>query len=308
MASTPLPELARQTLGRRNIFLLPTAEGGLFAGTLLVFLLAAINYSNGLAYAMTFLWAAAAALSLTSSQRNLLGLTLEEALPRAGFTGDSVGFRAIIANPHPTARWGIRIEGPTGGALSLDLAPHERRLIEIPHPALARGQVFPPTLRLSSHYPFGLLRAFSRRLRLTTPALSYPRPARNAPLPPGCETTDEDTDLGTIRAGGQDFADLTPFRVGDSPRHIHWKAAAAGRGLLVKQFAGQADHAVWLTLPSGLDLEAGLSFMCRQILDAERTGYRYGLRLGLLCLPPESGGRHQERCLRTLALFEDTRE
>jgi uncharacterized protein (DUF58 family) len=103
-----------------------------------------------------------------------------------------------------------------------------------------------------------------------------------------------------------DFAGLREYHYGDSPRHIHWKAVARGEGLVTKQFAGEHGGIVWLeweALP-GHDVETRLSVLCRWVLDAEAAGWRYGLRLPALTLPPASGAAHRHACLQALALFD----
>ncbi|MHB1566156.1 MAG: DUF58 domain-containing protein [Acidiferrobacter sp.] len=297
---------AARTLGRRALFLWPTRGGVAFAATLGVLLLAAINYGNGLAYATTFLLAAIAALSLVGAQRNLRTLGVAEEAPRADFAGRAVGFRVVLASNSGVSRFGICVEALGGSAVTVDLAAGERRLVELAWPTTRRGRVPAPVVRVSSRYPFGLVRVVSRRLRLTEPALAYPQPAPQAALPDGLAATDAAADsAGRVREGSGDFAGLMPFRPGASPHHIHWKAAAAGRGLLLKRFAGAADTAIWLSVTGRGPLEARLSRVCRQLLEAERQGFHYGLILGRQQLPLARGRAHCERCLRTLALYDE---
>ena len=299
--------LPAQTLGRRSVYLLPTREGLWFGATLLVLLLAAINYDNGLAYAVAFLLASLATLSSAAAQRNLLGLSVHEGLPQANFAGFPVTFRVIVGNPSNVPRLGITLAPERGPGQTFDLPAHEHRTVDIPWQTRRRGLVPAPSLRLSSRYPFGLLRAFSRRLPLEDPAIAYPSPALHAPLPSGRPGADSDQEaLGVGTDGGGDFVGLSALRPGESPRHIHWKAVAAGRGLVVKRFAGLAEREVWLTLPPFGDLEERLSRLCRQVLEAERQGYRYGLETCGAALAPGAGPLHLEACLSKLALHEST--
>src|SRR5882672_7762412 len=46
--------------------------------------------------------------------------------------------------------------------------------------------------------------------------------------------------------GQEDFSGLRQYHIGDSPRHIAWKAAARDQGLLTKQFSGRTDTELWL--------------------------------------------------------------
>ena len=63
-------------LGQRNIYILPTRAGLTFALTLIVMLLASINYQLNLCYALTFLLAGAGLVSMHVTHSNLRGLTL----------------------------------------------------------------------------------------------------------------------------------------------------------------------------------------------------------------------------------------
>jgi len=298
--------MAACTLGRRSIYLLPTREGFWFLGTLLVLLLAAVNYGNGLAYALTFLLAAMATLSSAVSQRNLLGITVHEGAVRAAFAGSPVGFRIILVNATQSPRFGITVAVGKTTITTVDLAALEQRCIDIPKDTVRRGRVSAPIVRLYSHYPYGLLRAFSRRLKLEDPGIAYPKPAHYAALPAGLGFVDASPEsVGARPNGGGDFHGLTPLREGENPHHIHWKAVAAGRGLLVKRFAGLADREIWLTLPVAGELEERLGRVCRQALSAEREGYRYGLVLDETRIPPDNGRFHLERCLHKLALYSD---
>lgn len=293
-----------QVLGGRNIYLLPTRDGLLFAITLCVLLLGAINYGNGLAYAFTFLLAAMAVVSMTAGQRNLAGLRLSEVPPRSGFSGGEVCFRVLLKNEQASPRWGITVTLVGGSGTRIDLMPSEHRVIELPVAARRRGPVAPPIVQLTTRYPFGLLRVWSRRFPLSQAALAYPMPAVDAVLPAGSPGAPEETAHQKLAlAEGPDFSGLAVYRSGDNPHHIHWKAAAAGRGLLVKRFAGTVDGEVWLKLQGHDPIERRLSVLCRQVLLAERLGLRYGLDLGASVTPAGNGARHEEHCLCQLALY-----
>ena len=90
-------------------------------------------------------------------------------------------------------------------------------------------------------------------------------------------------------------------------RHVDWRAVARGQPLLLKQFVGTGGQRVWLTWAdvSGLpDVEAKLSQLCRWIVEAEREGFQYGLRLPGFEGSPSRGDRHRHHLLRALALFQ----
>jgi uncharacterized protein (DUF58 family) len=88
---------------------------------------------------------------------------------------------------------------------------------------------------------------------------------------------------------------------------VAWKAVARSQKMLTKQFSGEAASELWLdwaALPAALDLEARLSRLAGWVLQAERLGALYGLRLPGFEVPPSHGESHSAACLRALALYQ----
>src|SRR5215475_10032937 len=77
------------TLTQRNIYIVPTRAGFGFAGTLLLLLIASINYQLSLGFALTFLLAGSAAASMHMTHGSLRGLTLHLKPLQPAFAGDS---------------------------------------------------------------------------------------------------------------------------------------------------------------------------------------------------------------------------
>ena len=55
------------------------------------------------------------------------------------------------------------------------------------------------------------------------------------------------------------------------------------------------------TADLGADTEARLSRLCAWVLQADRIGARYGLRLPGREIAPDEGPNHRQRCLEALA-------
>jgi uncharacterized protein (DUF58 family) len=107
---------------------------------------------------------------------------------------------------------------------------------------------------------------------------------------------------------GDDFAGVRPYILGESQRHIDWKAVARGQGLMTKQFSPEASGSLYLDLASAAlaGLEDRLSQLALWVLEAERARRPYGLRLPSVEIAPSLGDLHFHRCLRTLALFSES--
>jgi uncharacterized protein (DUF58 family) len=144
-------------------------------------------------------------------------------------------------------------------------------------------------------------------LKFDLPILIYPRPAEKARLQQNLvEQYDGQTSTSTIE--GDDFAGLREHRVGESLRHISWKAYAQGKGLLTKTFQGHARPSLWIdwnSLTEG-SLEDKLSLMASLVLAAENEEQKYGLRLPGTTIEQDYGNAHKHACLQALAIFRQS--
>lgn len=290
-------------LGRRQLFMLPTRFGLLFALLLAVQLLAAINYGNGLAYALTFLLGSLAVVSMLYTHRNLFRLRLSAGMCAPVFAGETAAFRIHITNDSDTPRFGVVVMHDKKEIARADIPARGSADVYLNVPVVKRGTLAMPAVTLITCFPLGLLYSWSRRVALDQSCLVYPRPAGPTPLRTRTETSLEPAT--GIRAGGDDYIGAREFQPGDSPRHVDWKAVARGEPWHVKQFGGGYQATVWLDWDTleGLDAETRLSTLTRWVLDAQQQGTLYGLRLPDQALNPSNGEMHQHECLKRLALF-----
>ncbi len=298
-----------------RVFILPTRYGYAFALALAAMLLGAVNYNNGLAYVLTFLLASMALVSMLHTNRNLSRLKLGVSAPKPAFAGGAARFYLSIDNRGQPARYAlnVRYRYDPEARDKLDGVHHTgcasdtvaREVIEAP--AIRRG--FQPLgqVVLSTRYPFGLFRAWCP-LKVDTECLVYPRPEGRQALPATSAAGAHES--GTRGIGRDDFAGFRDYVPGDSPRQIHWKAVAREQGLPVKIFSGANAGDLLLRFEDveATHTEARLSQLCRWVLDADAAGYRYGLSLPGVEIPPDDGDAHRHSCLRALALYNSGRE
>ena len=301
MSAIPAPK--EVSLGRRQLFMLPTRFGLLFALLLVVQLLTAINYGNGLAYALTFLLGSLAVVSMLYTHRNLFRLRLAAGICAPVFADEIAMFRIHLTNDSDIPRFGVKVMCEKNEVAVVDISAHDSIDVELPVPARQRGRLVIPPVTITTRFPLGLLYSWSRRVELEQFCVVYPRPAEHTPRQSREEETHELTQ--GVKTGGDDYIGTREFRPGDSPHHVDWKAVARGEGWRIKQFGGGYRPTTWLdwdTLP-GLDTETRLSVLTRWVQDAERDGILYGLRLPEGTIAPANGEHHQHECLRALALF-----
>ena len=297
-----VPEAPPVTLGQRRIFILPTQQGYFFALTLLVLLFAAIQYQLSLGFVLTFLLGGMAGVAMLHTWRNLAHVKLRPGRCDPVFAGDTAHFSITIETP-AQRRFAIAARRRGGDAVHVDVAPGEVATVDLPVVASRRGLLKCGRLEIFTRYPVGLFHAWSY-VDFDLGVVVYPRPDIQAGRPPTHSrgTAEE----GIPMPGDEEFNVLRTYRAGDAPKLIAWKALARERGLLTKEFSAMASSELWLDWDDAraADPEARLSILCQWVLQAERYGQAYGLRMPGVALNPTRGEAHCARCLETLAIFE----
>ncbi|GAA4006406.1 DUF58 domain-containing protein [Comamonas faecalis] len=306
-----LPRSDSLQLTQRMVYILPTGAGWMLALTLLVLLIASINFQLNLGYLLTFLLAGTVAAGMVVSHATLRGLQLHLAPPAPTFLGAAAQLQLQLTNTRRRPRHAVGVSVQGSGQWSwVDVPGQSSTSMAIAFTPRQRGLQAVPVLRLQTRYPLGAFRVWAL-WRPAAQVLVYPRPEAPAPaLPQG--TPQPGTGLATP-LGGQEEADgVRAYRRGDAQRLIVWKKAAnllaTGAGELVSRDR-QASHRrqLWLDLAAtGVPgTEARLSRLAAWVLQADRLDLPYGLRLGPATrIEPSSGSAQRSRCLQALALHE----
>ncbi len=265
---------------------------------------AGASQGNAAAYLLGFVLAGMALVSIVHVWSNVRGVTITAEPLAAVFVGDEFRVRLTAKTLTRRSHPGLRVQALDGSSSVLfgEVAPDAPQRAELPMLAEQRGLVPAIELQMTTLYPLGFFTA-TRSHRIVQPRMIYPKAEGSLPLPISPIPARRQRD--GLRVEGDDFAGTRAYRIGESQRHIDWKAAARGQPLLVKQWAGEADetlHFDWHEL-TPLAWEARLSQLARWIVLAERRGANYGLRLPGQTLDPAAGELHFHACLRALALF-----
>jgi uncharacterized protein (DUF58 family) len=287
-------------LTHRRIFILPNKRGLGLALLLVIQWLAAINYSNNLAFILTFLLAAVGVVGILHSYRNLARLSIRLGHIAPVFAGDAACLSLNLENPTASMRFGLWLSVEGAEPRMLAVAAETNAVAELHPRTERRGWLEVGTIRLSSEFPLGVFHAWSP-LRFQARVLAYPKPAANRLAFPVAEGQGP----ASQRQGPDDFHGFQAYRPGDPLRHLYWKGIAKGQDPQVKRYTGEETdslHFDWETTP-GNGVEAKLSRLCRWILDADAAGLRYGLSLPGIRIPTGCAAEHSRRCLEALALF-----
>ena len=307
-----LPATDTWALGQRNIYILPTRAGLAFGLTLLVMLLASINYQLNLGYALTFLLAGAGLVSMHMTHGTLRGLTLHLRPTAAVFAGDAAVLEVVVHNPG-RQRHGLALQfhdragSNSGGGRSFawcDVAAGGHESVHVSLVPDRRGWHPVPMLVLETVFPFGLFRAWTL-WRPAARVLAWPRPEQPAPPLPAVAASAGDE--GDHRPGaGSELDGVRPWRRGDSMRQVAWKKVARSGELVSRETTHSRPNELWLgwAAAQGGDVEERLSRLAAWVMAADRAGLACGLRLPGIEVAPGLGDAHRRAALDFLAQWQ----
>lgn len=289
------------TLTRRRLYILPTRTGIGFGLLLLLMLVAGLNYANSLALFLTFLLTGFTMVTMHHCHRNLLGAQLVGATAPPTFAQRDGMLSLTFENSSGSARFQIAAGVGDLPTIAADVPASGFGRVEIPVPAPQRGVVRVDRLHLVTMHPFGLFRAWTW-VHAPIEMLVYPRAHGALPMP--ADFGNKSGVRSLINAGADEWLGLRPFRDGDSPRQVDWKAYARDAPLLVKEYsaAGAEIRIFDFATLGNLGMEAQLEQLARWIVDAEANGERYGLKLPNRMIEPDHGPEHRHQCLAALAV------
>ncbi len=298
-------------LTQRNVYILPTRAGFMFAITLLTLLLASINYQLNLGYVLTFLLAGSAVVSMHITHGSLRGLHLHLKPITPTFAGQNAPLEVVLQNNGPP-RYGLGLKLQAAADTTLvwvDVPAQGQTTAHLGWMTESRGLHATPNLTIETRFPLGLFRAWSV-WRPAARVLVYPRAEHPCPPLPTSQSVSVATG-GARSSGGSELEGVRAYRRGDALKLVVWKKAAqaqaSGGDLVMRDTASTASQELLLEWQhTGISgTEERLSRLVAWVLAAEstpNTSTRYGLTAQGIHLPPDSGPGHRDACLRALAL------
>ena len=299
-----LPQSDVITLTQRNVYILPTRPGFMLGATLLVLLVAAINYQLNLGYLLTFLLAGSAVVGMHICHGTLRGLTMHLIAPHAQYTCENTVLSINLVSQRRNIRHGIGLAVLGSGHWAwTDVPGQGSATLQVAFKPTRRGLHQVPTLTAETRFPMGTFRVWTV-WRPAAQVLVYPAPEPMAPpLPPGEARLNGAATRAQPNATGEHDG-VRAYRRGDPMKLIVWKKAAKSDELVSRDAQQAQRHELWLDAHQcgTADLEKQLSRLCAWVLLADKRGLDYGLRLSDLEIKPGCGEVHKQRCLQALAL------
>ncbi len=300
-------------LTQRNVYILPTRPGLMLAATLLVLLVASINYQLNLGYLLTFLLAGSALVGMHLCHGTLRGLSLQLLPVEPGFQGASTTLAIDLVSTRKRVRHGIAMRMLDGTQwVWTDVPSQGRATVHVAFKPAQRGMVAIPAITAETRFPLGTFRVWTV-WRPASQVLVYPAPeAHPPPLPEGRPRSGGAAPAQARHASGE-FDGVRAYQRGDPLKLVVWKKLAKADEMISRDTHQVQQQELWLDLAdaglpvtapgAGAPLEHALSRLCAWVLLADRMGVEFGLRLGAQEIRPSSGESHKRRCLEALARF-----
>ena len=282
-----LPLTDTLTLTQRNVYILPTRAGWMLAMTLLVLLVASINYQLNLGYLLTFMLAGAAVVGMHVTHGNLRGITMNliagraDSMPSSGTIGHI--FAGSTANVEVRLSHTRKAKRPSVGLALLDAAhaPHwawadvpaqGTSVVNVAFKAERRGLHRVPNLQAETRYPLGTFRVWTV-WRPKAEVLVYPAPEPHAPPLPAGEPRSGGGGAARAQQSGE-FDGVRAYRRGDPLKLVVWKKAAKSDELVSRDTEQAQRYELWLDYAACAvaDHEGKLSRLTAWVLAADKLG------------------------------------
>jgi uncharacterized protein (DUF58 family) len=329
----PLARSARAEAARLDLPFQVTGGGVVFVSIYTVVAFAAWNTGNNLLFLVFSVLSSTLFVALTAGRVSLRDLVVTARFPDHIFAGDPAPVIVTVNNTKrllPSlsvvveARERAGTVAPGRGFFSRRVRERKRVLayfMYVPHRARveqrveqtfpARGRVLVTGFELSTRFPFGFFR-LRRRLRARdVEIVVYPKPVGL-----GDELHLLPIDAGQLeaerRGAGHDLHSLRQYQPRDDVRHIHWKASARHRRLIVREFTAEDERRVHVVLDTfveeGEDARARFERAVTQAASLVTHFVEERAEVRLTDGGGESrygtGREHLYDCLRRLALVE----
>lgn len=292
------------TLNPRQIYILPTRWGLLYAVMLIGLLIGSINYSLSLGFYVTFLLASLGNIAMLHTWRNLLHLQVSVLKASPVFAGDDAEITLKISEPKNRPRYSIAAYFAENSQQSVvhNIAANDAQLFQVPLNTSTRGLHTLPRLTLNTQFPLNLLHAWAV-IENPFQVLVYAKPTDLA-NPQALSIDANVQGSSQFNTGDEDFNGHKNYQFGDSPSRVDWKASSRSVGMFTKLYSGTGSSALWLDWQTtDGELETRISQLTRWVMDAYASQQIYGLKLPNITLPPNNTETHYHKALTALALL-----
>lgn len=231
------------TLNPRQIYILPTRWGVLYAVMLIGLLIGSINYSLSLGFYVTFLLASLGNIAMLHTWRNLVHLQITVVKASPVFAGDDAEITVKVTDTKNRPRYSLAayFAENTHQAVVHNIAANDAQLFQVPLNTSTRGLQSLPRLTLNTQFPLNLLHAWAV-IENPFQVLVYAKPSDLA-VPQALSIDANVQGSSHLNKGDEDFNGHKNYQFGDSPSRVDWKASSRSIGLFTKVYSGSGSSA-----------------------------------------------------------------
>lgn len=223
-----------------KVYILPTYNGLVLLGLVMLSIICATSSGNNLLYLFSILLGLLVLFTMLQAHQNLNGLELDAMKPVLNPSNQSIFATFVVNNSDIRTRYSVQVQLPQFKTFQEQkYTPYGDNIDQSSQNIMSqfkpknRGQYLINRAKITSTYPFGLWKVWMWN-PVQSEAIIYPEPLGDLPVP--FVAKDSGQGDSVFHEGGDDFSDLKKYMAGDNPNHIDWRSFARGRGIQVKKF------------------------------------------------------------------------
>jgi uncharacterized protein (DUF58 family) len=309
--SEPGPRGPRRRWPRPPRRLRVLRPGGYLLAGILALGLATLNTGNNLLFLLLGALLGLVVLSGWLSEQTLRDVRVARRVPRAATAGAPAWIEySVRRDGAATAGYALEIGeiGWPGCAFVQVLEPGDAATVRLAGEFARRGVVELDTIVVATAFPFGLFRK-SCALHAADRLVVWPRSDRRVRAPAfaaGGGVRRELAAATRATPGRADFRALRPYRAGDDPRDVHWRASARAGEPIVREHEHAMSETWWLCLDTrgrqgARQEEAAVEIAASLAAGAVRRGEPVGFAAAGERLAPAAGYGQLDAILDALA-------
>ena len=294
---------------REKIYIVPTEYGFMYGAGIFVSLIGGALYNNNLAFVLCFFLVALFLIGMVQTHNNLKNISLEKIvvfLSASESTGQGVVWlKSYNSEGHSQLRIECKDNDDKFDVAVETVYPRSLHPQYFEFKAGGWGKKKINKIKISTRYPFGFFYVW-RQFNCPTSYYIYPKPSGNRSIR---HANAEGISQGLHRQlNGDDFSEHKIYQVGESQKHIDWKAFARGRPLLIKKFEEGHRETFLIDYEKTLgNEERRMRQMSKWIHECEDEFSAYSIKLKNKKISVGVGERHKIKCLKLLASYREVK-
>ena len=296
------------SLNPRQIYILPTRWGLLYAIMLLALLIGSINYALSLGYYVTFLLASLGQIAMLHTWRNIVHLQVEVIHAEPVFAGDSAEVSLKLTETRNRYRYVIAAHFVNNAETIIDIPANGTCVFTLLLETQKRGYQPIPRITFYTEFPLSLFNAWAV-VQNPLQLMVYAKPSVNSQMIPinnHAKISLGNSIQSQLMAGDDDFLGHKRYETIDAKSRVDWKASSRGIGMVSKLYSAATQSTLWLdwAQTEGLAFEERISQLTYWVIEAQKSQQHYGLNLPTLKLEPNNSQAHYHQALTALALLQ----